>query len=761
MAFRYTDVNTRVVYSTTKGATEQAGKLAKFWTNADGTGPVDIGLYSEDTPETPGASTGTNVLEVQDDSMWPQMWDLDGVKDHVWIQIGTPTSPGNLYKIYCDADQRTDALETRVSELFPVRSAGAQLPVAVGVTVTDEGTSPRPTEYFDGYLWATTSNGAIHRSSDNGQTWTQVATPPTRFLAFGIASDGEVVGCHPEFIYRSSGWATNPATATWSQRTTVSPGVARFQEFSFDGSGDKWIVSEYSSTRADSKWVQISTDGGRTWTTRWDTSLQYPASHQNSHLHAVCYDRWADRFWFTEGHDEPCGAYYSDDDGATWTRLTGGVADTLEPMPTVMVATDDGICCGTDSVTYGAFGIRRTDDPADMVMHPTWRWQTVKDGVLGFSERGWRDPRDGLVYIGYIVSTDGIKPVVTAGTAAAANLVWTAPDGDNGSRVWGVWVTDDDTFVAHTATAGNATHRQAYGRVRRPGYPVVSMADAGNALTGDAQGINTSLAAGPSATTNGWPDSVAVGKSSSAGSAADGKSVAVGAGAAAFDRGVAVGAAATLLAVDAVAVGSSATAGAKGVAVGQSAAASGSGGVAFGRQAVASGVDSTALGQSADATNTNAVCIGSNAAVTGVSSVGIGQGVSCPNNNAVVIGNLAATTQNDAVVIGRNGSSTGGEGVAVGETAVVNATQGIAIGANATVAATHNRSVTLGFSTTTTAADQVQLGAKHIEMTELAADPAAPATNGARLYFKDNGAGKTQLCVRFPTGAVQVIATEP
>jgi hypothetical protein len=40
-------------------------------------------------------------------------------------------------------------------------------------------------------------------------------------------------------------------------------------------------------------------------------------------------------------------------------------------------------------------------------------------------------------------------------------------------------------------------------------------------------------------------------------------------------------------------------------------------------------------------------------------------------------------------------------------------------------------------------------------------DPAAPAANRARLYFRDNGGGKTQLAVRFPTGAVQVLATEP
>lgn len=44
---------------------------------------------------------------------------------------------------------------------------------------------------------------------------------------------------------------------------------------------------------------------------------------------------------------------------------------------------------------------------------------------------------------------------------------------------------------------------------------------------------------------------------------------------------------------------------------------------------------------------------------------------------------------------------------------------------------------------------------------ELAGDPAAPAANEALLYTRDNGAGKTQLVVRFNTGAIQVIATEP
>ena len=39
--------------------------------------------------------------------------------------------------------------------------------------------------------------------------------------------------------------------------------------------------------------------------------------------------------------------------------------------------------------------------------------------------------------------------------------------------------------------------------------------------------------------------------------------------------------------------------------------------------------------------------------------------------------------------------------------------------------------------------------------------PAAPIGATARFFARDNGSGKMQICVRFPTGAVQVLATEP
>jgi len=48
-----------------------------------------------------------------------------------------------------------------------------------------------------------------------------------------------------------------------------------------------------------------------------------------------------------------------------------------------------------------------------------------------------------------------------------------------------------------------------------------------------------------------------------------------------------------------------------------------------------------------------------------------------------------------------------------------------------------------------------------LQFAEATADLAAPAANGARIYTRDNGSGKTQLVVRFNTGQVVVIATQP
>lgn len=55
---------------------------------------------------------------------------------------------------------------------------------------------------------------------------------------------------------------------------------------------------------------------------------------------------------------------------------------------------------------------------------------------------------------------------------------------------------------------------------------------------------------------------------------------------------------------------------------------------------------------------------------------------------------------------------------------------------------------------------RTQAALTYSDMGEIAA-PAAPAANTARIFAQDNGAGKTQLMVIFPSGAAQQIAIEP
>jgi hypothetical protein len=66
----------------------------------------------------------------------------------------------------------------------------------------------------------------------------------------------------------------------------------------------------------------------------------------------------------------------------------------------------------------------------------------------------------------------------------------------------------------------------------------------------------------------------------------------------------------------------------------------------------------------------------------------------------------------------------------------------------------------IGINGITSPSTELDIGAGAIEFEEMTA-PGAGAANTARLFSQDNGAGKTQLAVRFNTGAIQILATEP
>lgn len=57
-------------------------------------------------------------------------------------------------------------------------------------------------------------------------------------------------------------------------------------------------------------------------------------------------------------------------------------------------------------------------------------------------------------------------------------------------------------------------------------------------------------------------------------------------------------------------------------------------------------------------------------------------------------------------------------------------------------------------------ASAFQLWGNYVEFTEDTA-PGNGSANTARLYAVDNGSGKTQLAVKFSSGAAQVLATQP
>lgn len=49
---------------------------------------------------------------------------------------------------------------------------------------------------------------------------------------------------------------------------------------------------------------------------------------------------------------------------------------------------------------------------------------------------------------------------------------------------------------------------------------------------------------------------------------------------------------------------------------------------------------------------------------------------------------------------------------------------------------------------------------RHVDIAEMET-PIAPGAGTGRLFVRDNGSGKSQLCVLFGSGAVQVLATQP
>lgn len=636
---------------------------------------------------------------------------------------------------------------------------GWTAPPLRNVVVAAKGADPTPVAVFGGYTWGVVTT-TIYRSSDDGETWSSYATAaPSGINNIIPTDDGQVVATTATKLYRSANWATTP---TWTEKATAN-GAAYFLNWGLSGDGTKFITTEYAAgvNFPDSRYVRVSLDQGVTWNVVYDSETEHgDVLADASHLHGCCYDPWSDRFYISEGHGSISGVYYSDDDGATWARAAGMIAD---PSPTVIVATDDGLVMGTDNAEAGLYGVLRCADPADESFSKIVNWETGTAGTVGFATHGSRDPDTGIVYMGFRAVYTTSAPVILAGTAASGSEVWrhaTLPV-TAGDDVQTVLIPSSGKLLAVSLISPTTNIIRA--KLGRPGSTSPTILDSGRALGGRAY-VADSVALGTRSATGATTlRASALGVTAVAAGTQDvtalgyGASTIVGASAA-----VAVGSSASTTGSQAVAVGHGASAYNLGVAIGYNAAAiTAANSVAVGNSATTGGqANAVSLGYLATCTQGSTVSVGALSDATGAQAVALGYNAQATGSQSTALGYGAAASNSEAAAFGTSASATGSQGTAVGKGATAVAAQSVALGNGSSAAVGHTKSVALGYAQITTAANQIRIGDAHLELAEMT-EPAAGAANSGRLYLKDNGSGKTQLCVRFNTGAVQVLATEP
>lgn len=349
------------------------------------------------------------------------------------------------------------------------------LPKFTNTELVSNTAGARFIDYFDGKMWGYRFDGGFYYSTDEGRNWT-VHTITWDHTNWGWVqrlvptSDDEVIAVSEKHIRKSSGWKTG--TVTWSANKVTPNTNCVFPIFGFDGDGTKFIVTEYANGSSNwqySRFVHISLDSGNTFTQVFDSLARHGAELNNiTHLHAACYDKWADRFYFSEGHSPAGGLFYSEDNGATWHQGKGhrdgvlysqGIVDKAGDTngPTVIIATDEGLVMGSDNQNNGIFGLVRKENPDEEVVEWIYRTHYERKGVQMFAQRGWRDPESGTVYITFRSEWDDVPPIIVAATPTKAKLAYeypTLPVRGASDRFMAIAKISPNRIVANSEFAG-------------------------------------------------------------------------------------------------------------------------------------------------------------------------------------------------------------------------------------------------------------------------------------------------------------------
>ncbi len=244
-------------------------------------------------------------------------------------------------------------------------------------------------------VYATTGAHILYKSNDDGVTFTPIYTDGntvTKVTACLELADGRLLVATNIYsqaprIYRSS---LVGGGGTWTQ-TFLNSGVeSEFHPFwsltdsCFDGNGHLWL-SEYGASTTTSgsqtnKPVRIwrGNDDGSSFTLMFNlldyaqnvAGLSVPTQTAGMHMHAVAYDKWDDRVWFTMGDNVGAGPDtvaggrngsnaqigYTDDNFATvnWLPLPAYWGTTIQALQvTSILPLENAIIFSPDGVVNG------------------------------------------------------------------------------------------------------------------------------------------------------------------------------------------------------------------------------------------------------------------------------------------------------------------------------------------------------------------------------------------------------------------------
>jgi hypothetical protein len=682
-----------------------------------------------------------NFLELEDDITQTAFDSTSDILDDTSEGFGVgsiwATSSGSVYREVASSTPgrylitaggvKLDKVITGEAGFSPVRNPVFS-PLVDGVNVI-------ASRLRDGALYGQAS-GTLYRSLDEGISWTAAAAVGPVVLLVP-AGDGEVLAaCSGSGIRKSSGWGSNPLTATWS--TVLVSADSDFLSWGLDtDSQGTCVATHYRSTDyTKSRYIWLSENSGNTWDIIFDLDDYHSAesSPGHHHLHCVALDPWADnRIWASwhglpsEGGTGGKAIMYSDNNGVDWHIVSD------EWQPTTAVATPFGMVFGTDDGPGGILHCERTEDPDDMTVYlatPFPVEQTFAAWVFAvYSEY---DERDGIAYISFISQVDDTPAGIFASDGRHASELYRTEPQDSGDGFREFAILEDSilwrTRIKDSGGTPTVYTTRTHKARRGPSNP--SEFDTGRILGGiisfngstpfRSTAIGVLAHAGPST------DSIAIGYKSRAGHANDGspRAIAIGVGASAPNAG-------------SIAIGYQASGPFGSLAIGDNAVC-GTNDVAMGRNTITGGT-AVACGWGALA-RTGSVAIGRSAAHKAAGSA-----------DYVTIGRDSKAGSN-GIAIGRD-SDADVRAVVVGRSAAA-VTDAMAFGFEAN--AGHTNSITFGGATTVQ--NQFRFGAnRHLTISARTAAPGNPAAGEAAVYLFDNS-GTMELRVRFSNGVEKVIA---